>query len=94
MAERWTDLVRVPAGTRRLGLSLSWKGVGRDLDLAVVSPRGQVYGRFADPAPISAAANALGFALANPEAGQWRVVVTGMRGTGERMAFALESTRQ
>lgn len=94
VAERWTDLVRVPAGTRQLDLSLSWKGAGRELDLQVVSPRGQVYGRFADPAPITAGANALGFALPNPEAGQWRVVVTGMKGTGERMPFALESARR
>lgn len=94
VAERWTDLVRVPAGTRRLDLSLTWKGSDRDLDLQVVSPRGQVYGRFANPAPITAAANSLAFELANPEAGQWRVVVTGMKGTGERMGFALESARQ
>lgn len=94
VAERWTDIVRVPAGTRELDLSLSWKGAGREFDMQVVSPRGRIYGRFADPAPITVAANALGFALPNPEAGQWRVVVMGTKGTGERMAFALESARK
>jgi murein DD-endopeptidase MepM/ murein hydrolase activator NlpD len=92
VSERWTDLLRVPAGTNALDLALSWEGASRDFDLQLVSPRGHVYGRFADSAPLAAPSpNGLGFVLSNPDPGLWRVVVTGIRGAGERMRFVLET---
>ncbi len=92
VAEYWTDLISVPRGTGQLDLKLAWTGDGRDLDLELISPKGRRYGWYEDTRPLAAAPSAEKFLLSSPEPGTWRIVVRGMKGGGERIPFAVETS--
>jgi murein DD-endopeptidase MepM/ murein hydrolase activator NlpD len=76
---RWTDLLPVNPGAARLEGTLSWAGVGQHLSLGVVSPGG----RLVD-------IDGRRFRVEQPEPGPWRLIVDGMRGSGEAMPFKVE----
>ena len=92
MAEWWTSLVAVAAGSKSVEVSLIWDNADTDVDLHLVSPSGKHYGWYGNVTGYSGqSGQPEKFEIPNPEAGQWRVSVQGMRGNGSAIPFRVES---
>ncbi len=85
VTEVWSQLVTVDARARTIVVRLEGQSELGDLDLSLVSPSGHHYARYADPVGFDPSGAA--FRLPEPEGGYWRVLVRGMKGSGERVEF-------
>lgn len=91
-AGTWSDVLRVPQRAKSLEVTLQWPEKDRDLDLHLVSPSGRHYGWYGETAGYSGRASSPErFQIPEPEAGPWRVQVSGMRGSAEAKAFVVHS---
>jgi len=93
VAQWFSDLVSVPKGSQALDVVVSWPVAADDLDLHLVSPSGRHYGWYGDTTGYSGAkTNPQQFHVAQPEPGQWRIAVEGVRGGPGPIEFAVESS--
>jgi murein DD-endopeptidase MepM/ murein hydrolase activator NlpD len=91
LEQRWSDVVAVARGSKSFDVALTWAGGPGDLDLQLVSPSGRQYAAYADTTGYSGDTNPKAFRVPNPEAGLWRIMVQGMRGSG-LINFGLETS--
>jgi hypothetical protein len=91
VAQWWYQVISVGRGSKVLEVTLSWAGSPGDLDLHLTSPSGQQYSAYADTTGYSGDTNPKAFRLPNPEVGQWRISVEGMRGPGP-INFGVETS--
>lgn len=87
VAGRWTDILPVVERTKTLEVALQWQGKDRDLDLQLLSPQGQPY-------QATAGVNEAKLQLPAPEPGTWRLMVAGMKGSGEAIEFRVLAAAQ
>jgi hypothetical protein len=92
VTEVWSGLVTVAKGTRSLDVLLEGGTREDALDLSVMSPGGRHYARYADS--IGFTDEGSRFRISEPEPGQWRLLVRGMRGTGEPLEFRVRADRE
>jgi hypothetical protein len=85
VTEVWSQLVIAGPRARSLAVRLEGQSEAGALDLSLVSPSGHYYARYADPAGFDP--SGVAFRLSEPEQGSWRVLVRGMKGSGERVEF-------
>jgi murein DD-endopeptidase MepM/ murein hydrolase activator NlpD len=88
----WSDIIAVSRGSRMLEVTLSWAGTPGDLDLHLMSPSGRHYSSYADTTGYSGETNPKSFRVPNPEPGLWRISVEGLRGSGQPIAFGVETS--
>ena len=91
VAQWWYQVISVGRGSKVLEVTLSWAGAPGDLDLHLTSPSGQQYSAYADTTGYSGDTNPKAFRVPNPEVGQWRISVEGMRGPGP-INFGVETS--
>ena len=75
----WSNILKVPPGSKSLQIQLGWEDQNAEFDLYVVSPTGRQFN--------SSAARPENLAIPNPEAGSWRVSVQAVQGDGESLPF-------
>jgi hypothetical protein len=92
VADWWNHFVSVSPGARTLEVSLIWDNSDNDADLHLVSPSGRHYGWYGNVSGYSGqSGQPERFQIPNPEPGQWRVSVQGMRSAAGAIAFRVES---
>jgi murein DD-endopeptidase MepM/ murein hydrolase activator NlpD len=88
VASTWSDVLSIPPKTTTVKAELKWDGADRDLDLHLVSPSGHHFGWYGDTAGYSGQkSQPEAFLIENPEPGPWRVMVAGINGASEAIAF-------
>ncbi len=88
----WHSGIDVPKGATHLQVRLSFTGKDRELNLHLVSPSNKHYGWYGDKTGYSGqGTNPEEFDIPMPEAGTWRVSVQGTKGSGESIAFDINS---
>lgn len=85
VTEVWSQLITAGPRVRSFVVRLEGQTETGALDLSLVSPSGHHYASYADPAGFDPAG--VTFRLSEPERGSWRVLVRGMKGSGERVEF-------
>lgn len=92
VADWWSHFVSVTPGSKSVEVTLSWDNPENDLDLHLMSPSGKHYGWYGSVAGYSGQnGQPERFQIANPEPGQWRVSVQGMRSSNGAIPFRVES---
>ncbi|MEP7366027.1 MAG: M23 family metallopeptidase [Acidobacteriota bacterium] len=85
VTEVWSQLVTAGPRARTIVVRLEGQTETGALDLSLVSPSGHYYASYADPEGFDP--SGVIFRLSEPERGSWRVLVRGMKGSGERVEF-------
>ena len=75
----WSNVLTVPPGSKSLQVQLGREDAGTEFDLYVISPTGRQFS--------SSTTRPETVAVPNPEAGQWRVSVQAVQGSGESLPF-------
>lgn len=89
----WSELVSVPKRAGTFEVNVSWAGAANGLDLHLMSPSGRHYGPFADTTGYSGPqTNPQQFRVPQPEPGVWRISVQAVRGGGEPILFAVDTS--
>ena len=92
VADWWNHFVAVAPGAKSVEVSLVWDNAENDVDLHLVSPSGKHYGWYGNVSGYSGqSGQPEKFQIPNPEPGQWRVSVQGMRSSVGSIAFRVES---
>ncbi len=92
VADWWNHFVAVAPGAKSVEVSLVWDNAENDVDLHLVSPSGKHYGWYGDVNGYSGqSGQPEKFLIPNPEPGQWRVSVQGMRSSVGSISFRVES---
>lgn len=82
LTEWWTQTIHVPKGARALDILTAWANKeAHKVDVYLTSPSGYQYG-----GPYE---NAERLRVEQPESGNWRISVQGVKGTGEAIEFEL-----
>jgi murein DD-endopeptidase MepM/ murein hydrolase activator NlpD len=83
VADWWSNFLTVSPASKSVEVSLVWDGEQADLDLHLVSPSGRHYGWYGNVSGYSGQdGKPERFEIPNPEPGQWRISVQGMKGSG------------
>ncbi|MEP7361877.1 MAG: M23 family metallopeptidase [Acidobacteriota bacterium] len=85
VTEVWSQLITAGPRVRSFVVRLEGQTETGALDLSLVSPSGHYYASYADPEGFDPPG--VTFRLSEPERGSWRVLVRGMKGSGERVEF-------
>jgi hypothetical protein len=92
VADWWNHFVAVGPGAKSVEVTVAWENPDNDVDLHLVSPSGKHYGWYGNVTGYSGqAGQPERFQIANPEPGQWRVSVQGMRSREGSIPFRVES---
>lgn len=83
VTEWWTEVVNVPRGAKALDVLVAWQNKQTDrLDVYLTSPSGNQYGGpYANPERLR---------VEEPETGNWRISIQGVRGNGAPIAFEVQ----